>query len=118
MSTREQFLATTDWLADHVDDPRVRILECTVFLRPREDGKPGYSVVPGRAEFEAGHIPGSVFADLHNDLRDQTSDLRFMMPPADAGSPLGLFTPGLCKSVYVTPPPISTGYGSQPNTLA
>ena len=83
MSTREQFLATTEWLAEHRGDPNLSILDCTVFLRPRDDGKPGYSVVPGQAEFEAGHIPGSVFADLHHDLSDQTSDLRFMMPPPE-----------------------------------
>ncbi len=83
MSTREQFLATTEWLADHMGDPELRILECTVFLRPRDDGKPGYAVVPGREAWAAGHIPRSVFADLHNDLSDRDSALRFMMPAAE-----------------------------------
>ena len=83
MSERERYLATTEWLAQHLNDARLRVLECTVFLRPREDGGPGYSVIPGRAEWEAAHIPGSVFADLHNDLSDRASPLRFMMPPAE-----------------------------------
>jgi thiosulfate/3-mercaptopyruvate sulfurtransferase len=83
MSTREQFLTTTEWLAGHIGEPDLRILECTVFLRPRADGQPGYAVTPGREEWEAGHIPGSVFADLHNDLSDRDSPLRFMMPAAE-----------------------------------
>jgi thiosulfate/3-mercaptopyruvate sulfurtransferase len=83
MPDREQFLVSTDWLADHLRDPKLRVLECTVFLRPREDGGPGYRVQPGRADWEAGHIPGSVFADLHNHLSDHGSKLRFMMPPPE-----------------------------------
>jgi thiosulfate/3-mercaptopyruvate sulfurtransferase len=82
MPQRERFLATTEWLAEHLEQPNVRVLDCTVFLRPREDGQPGYAVVPGREEWGAGHIPGSVFADLHNHLSDRDSRLRFMMPPA------------------------------------
>ncbi|MCI0545347.1 MAG: sulfurtransferase, partial [Actinobacteria bacterium] len=79
MTERDRYLATTEWLAAHLDDPRMRILECTVFLRPRDDGRPGYSVVPGRDEWAAGHIPGSVYADLPNDLSDREQSLRFMM---------------------------------------
>jgi thiosulfate/3-mercaptopyruvate sulfurtransferase len=83
MSGRESFLATASWLADNIDDPNLRVLECTVFLRPREDGKPGYAVVSGREEWAEGHIPGSGFADLPNELSDRDSSLRFMMPPAE-----------------------------------
>jgi thiosulfate/3-mercaptopyruvate sulfurtransferase len=53
-----------------------------VFLRPRDDGKPGYKAVPATAEFADGHIPGAVYADLANDLSDGAQALRFMMPPA------------------------------------
>ena len=62
MPTRDQYLATTEWLAANLTQPNLRVLECTVFLRPREDGKPGYAVVPGREEWAAGHIPGAGFA--------------------------------------------------------
>ena len=82
MTDTDRYLATTDWLASHLDDPDVRVLECTVFLRPREDGKPGYQAVPASAEFAESHIPGAVYADLTNDLSDRAQALRFMMPPA------------------------------------
>ena len=32
--TRPQHLVETDWMATHLDDPGVRVLECTVFLAP------------------------------------------------------------------------------------
>lgn len=76
-----QFLVETGWLAQHLDDPSVRVLECTVILHPDPDR--GYRVESGRAAWEAGHIPGSGFADLPQDLSDPDSALRFMMPPAD-----------------------------------
>ena len=83
MADRERYLATTGWLADHLGDANLRILECTVFLRPHEDGRPGYVALPGRDEWASRHIPGSVFADLPGDLSDRDQTLRFMMPPPE-----------------------------------
>ncbi|MBK8559156.1 sulfurtransferase [Candidatus Amarobacter glycogenicus] len=82
MPVREDFLASSDWLAGHLDDEHLRVLDCTVFLRARAEGGPGYLVETGEAEWLGGHIPGSIYADLHNDLSDRSSALRFMMPPA------------------------------------
>lgn len=83
MPDRSDYLATTDWLAQNLGSRDLRVLECTVFLRPREDGHPGFLVVPGHDEWAARHIPGSVFADLHHDLSDRAQTLRFMMPPPE-----------------------------------
>lgn len=82
MAARDRYLATTEWLAAHLGDPVVRILECTVFLRQNQTGKPGYTAVSGRDEWAKGHIPASVYADLPNDLSDRDQALRFMMPSA------------------------------------
>ena len=57
---RPQHLVSTEWLAEHLDDPEVRVFETTVFLRPRQEG-PGYRVEAGRAEYESGHIPARAF---------------------------------------------------------
>lgn len=80
MSDRDRYLATTGWVEEHLDDPDLRVLDCTVFLRPRDDGKPGYAVVTGQEDWAKAHIPGSVYADLPNELSDRSSPLRFMMP--------------------------------------
>lgn len=82
MPSRQDFLVTTDWLAGNLQAPGLRIFDCTVHLKPRDDGKPGYAVVSGREDWESAHIPGSGFADLPGDLSDRDHPLRFMMPPA------------------------------------
>jgi thiosulfate/3-mercaptopyruvate sulfurtransferase len=78
---RPDYLVETDWLARHLDDPGVRVLECTVYLHPVDD-PPGFRVESGRARWAEGHIPGAGFVDLQDELSDRTSSLRFMMPPA------------------------------------
>lgn len=78
---RPRFLVESDWLAGHLDDPAVRVLECTVYLHPA-DVPGGYTVESGRAKWAEGHIPGAGFVDLQEELSDRTSMLRFMMPPA------------------------------------
>jgi len=81
MGPRRDLLVETDWLAGHLEDPAVRVLECTVYLHPA-DVPGGYRVESGHARWKLGHIPGAGFADLHEDLSDRASALRFMMPPA------------------------------------
>jgi thiosulfate/3-mercaptopyruvate sulfurtransferase len=80
MNAHPEYLVETEWLAAHLDDPALRVLECTTILHPLPDG--GYRAESGLATWEAGHIPGSAFADLTGELSDRTSSLRFMMPPA------------------------------------
>jgi thiosulfate/3-mercaptopyruvate sulfurtransferase len=72
-------LVETGWLDEHLGDPDLRVLDCTVFLRPIEGGVRPES---GRAEWERAHIPGSAFADLPGDLSDRETRLPIMMPPA------------------------------------
>ena len=74
------YLVETDWLEDHLDDPNVRILECTTFLKASEGV---YHMESGRDEWKKGHIPGSVFADLSTDFSDQNNPVQFMIPSAD-----------------------------------
>jgi len=80
-SRREELLVETDWLAAHLHDPGVRVLECTVYLHPA-DVPGGYRVESGRARWAEGHIPGAGFVDLQADLSDPSASLRFTMPPA------------------------------------
>ncbi len=78
---RPQYLVETEWLAEHLGDPGLRVLECTVFLQPA-DVPGGVRVESGRGKWAEGHIPGAGFVDLQEELSDRTSPLRFMMPPA------------------------------------
>jgi thiosulfate/3-mercaptopyruvate sulfurtransferase len=75
-------LAATDWLAANLTDPDLRIFDVTVHLRPPPPAP--YRVESGRADYEAGHIPGAGFLDLGRDLSDRASPLPFTMPPIEA----------------------------------
>ncbi len=80
-----EFLVTTDWLADHLDDPTVRVLDPSTLLPPRPDFS-RYDVVPSREEFEKGHIPGAVFVDVEHELSTPDPNLHFMLPNAQTFS--------------------------------
>jgi thiosulfate/3-mercaptopyruvate sulfurtransferase len=77
-----EFLVETEELARRLGDPDLRVLDCTTHLIP--DPKITYQVVPGRADFDKGHIPGAQFVDVQGDLSDQNHRFRFMQPGADA----------------------------------
>jgi thiosulfate/3-mercaptopyruvate sulfurtransferase len=77
-----EFLVETGALEQRLGDPNLRVLDCTTHLIP--DPKITYQVVPGRADFEKGHIPGAQFVDLQGDLSDKGHRFRFMMPSAEA----------------------------------
>jgi thiosulfate/3-mercaptopyruvate sulfurtransferase len=76
-----EFLVDTDWLAAHLADPGVVVLDCTTHLIPAPGA--GYTVKPGREDFEQRHIPGAQFVDLQADLSDPHHQFRFMLPSAD-----------------------------------
>jgi thiosulfate/3-mercaptopyruvate sulfurtransferase len=77
-------LTSTAWLAAHLDDPDLRIFECTTHLRPAEPGEGvPYHPEAGRADYEAGHIPGAGFLDLPGKLSRQDAHVAFMMLPAE-----------------------------------
>lgn len=74
-----RFIVDSDWLAERLDDPNLRVYDCTVHLVP--DPPRAYTVKSGREDFEAGHIPGAGFLDLTGpSLSDPSSGLNFTMP--------------------------------------
>ena len=60
---RPELLATTEWLADELGRPDVRIVDC----RWRPDGT-------GEAVFDAGHIPGATYVDWRLELNEPPSE--------------------------------------------
>jgi thiosulfate/3-mercaptopyruvate sulfurtransferase len=77
-----QALISAEQLAAGLADPALRIYDCTTYLTPPPPGSDApYLAVPGRATFEQAHIPGADFLDLQAEFSDQTTNLRFMMPP-------------------------------------
>ena len=73
-----EFLVDTDWLAEHLDDPGIRIYDCTTHLLPHPTQ--AYTVGSGREDYDMGHIPGADFLDLQEELSDPASKFRFTFP--------------------------------------
>ncbi|MEM1299665.1 MAG: rhodanese-like domain-containing protein [Pseudomonadota bacterium] len=66
------------WLEANLGDPSLRIYDCTTYLRYEEGTGRPYRVESGRADWEAGHIPGSAYLDLQADFSDDAAPTRFM----------------------------------------
>jgi thiosulfate/3-mercaptopyruvate sulfurtransferase len=74
-------LIDTATLAASLDDPSLRVFDCTTYLDPAPAGSAEpYIAVPGRKTFEDGHVPSADFLDLHGEFSDTATHLHFMMP--------------------------------------
>ena len=60
---RPELLASTEWLADELGRPDLRVVDC----RWRPDGT-------GHAVFDAGHLPGASYLDWRAELNDPPSE--------------------------------------------
>ncbi len=74
MQDDPQTLVSTDWLAAHLADPDLRILDASYYLP--EMGR------DARAEYAAGHVPGARFFDI-DEVSDSRSELPHMVPPPE-----------------------------------
>ena len=67
-------LVSTDWLARHLRDPDLRVLDASWYL-PAQNRD-------AKADYAAAHIPGARFFDI-DEISDQRSDLPHMAPPSE-----------------------------------
>jgi thiosulfate/3-mercaptopyruvate sulfurtransferase len=65
-------------LSQHINDPELVLLDCTVTTIPHDDG--GFHNVSGRPDYDVGHIPNAGFADLKGELCDTNSPIEFALP--------------------------------------
>ncbi|MEM9351351.1 MAG: 3-mercaptopyruvate sulfurtransferase [Pseudomonadota bacterium] len=74
LDSNPQQLVSTLWLADHLKDPDLRILDASWYL-PAMDRD-------AKAEYEAAHIPGARFFNI-DEISDHRSELPHMVPPVE-----------------------------------
>jgi thiosulfate/3-mercaptopyruvate sulfurtransferase len=67
-------LVSTDWLAAHLKDPDLRVLDASWYLP--DAGR------DAKAEYAAAHIPAARFFDI-DEIADHRSDLPHMAPPPE-----------------------------------
>ena len=71
----QEFLVSVDWLLENLEDPNLRIYDCTAHLIPHPTET--YTIGSGKGDYEKAHIPGADFLDLQQELSNNTSKLRF-----------------------------------------
>ena len=74
MTDDPKTLVSADWLAAHLDDPDLRIIDGSWHMAA--------SGRDARAEYEAAHIPGARFFDI-DAIADTRSELPHMAPPPE-----------------------------------
>jgi len=67
-------LASTKWLAEHLSDPTVRILDTRDLLGEGE-------LEDRLANYAAGHIPGAVYVDASDDISDPNGATPYLILP-------------------------------------
>src|SRR6516225_4296094 len=75
-----EFLVETEWLAAHLGQSDLRILDCTV--RIAFNPVTMFEISSGGAEFERGHIPGGQCVDVLTELSDTSHPVPLMAPGA------------------------------------
>jgi len=70
-SPPSRWLVSTDWLAQHLDDPQLVVVG-SHYLPVQKEGD-------AQAEFRAGHIPGAVYFDIEA-VSDHSTELPHMLP--------------------------------------
>lgn len=68
-------LVTTEWLAEHLTSPEIRIADASWYLSSAGRNP--------RAEYDVAHIPGAVFFDI-DAISDKNTNLPHMLPDAAA----------------------------------
>lgn len=109
--TTHEILVSTQWLADHLDDPSLRIFDCTGCI-----GK-GYQNLGREKHYDRHHIPGAAYLDIANgrgELTDPEAALTFTWPkPGQFAAAMGrLGVDNDCRVIlYAGPNPDAPGSG-------
>ncbi|SRR5258708_1664627 len=84
MGERKHFLVETDWLAEHLHDPNLRIVDMRGYVRTvlRDDVQEAL-YVGAPDEYEQEHIPGALYIDWTSDIVDLDDPIEAQIAPPD-----------------------------------
>src|ERR1700719_395776 len=80
-----QPLVSTHWLAEHLRDPNVRVVDIRGFVTTQtvSPGGEQASYRGAREEYLAGHIPGASFIDWTTDITDPLDPVPAQIAPPE-----------------------------------
>jgi len=84
MMDRSRYLVEATWLAEHLHDPNLRIVDMRGYVRTTERGGVQYAEYIGaRDEYEQAHIPGAVYIDWTRDIVDLQDPVEAQVAPPE-----------------------------------
>ena len=84
MTERSHFLVETDWLAEHLHDPNLRIVDMRGYVRTVQRGDVQEALYVGAPdEYAQEHIPGAVYIDWTQDIVDLDDPVEAQIAPPD-----------------------------------
>ena len=80
-SPRTRLLVESGWLAEHLGDPSLRIVDIRGIIRPPDAPRPHYE--GNRKAYLEGHIPGAVFVDWAQDIVQPGAPVKMTLADPD-----------------------------------
>ncbi|HSL00696.1 MAG TPA: sulfurtransferase [Rubrobacteraceae bacterium] len=78
-------LVTTDWLAEHLGDPNVRVVDVRGYVKKRDvgEGRQEAEYLGAREEYDGAHVPGAVYVDWTRDIVDPDDPVPAQLAPPE-----------------------------------
>ena len=78
-------LAQTEWLAEHLHDPDLRVVDIRGYVKKRDlgNGRQEAKYLAARDEYEEAHVPGAVYVDWTRDITDPNDPVPAQIAPPD-----------------------------------
>lgn len=78
-------LVKTDWLAEHLDDPGLRVVDIRGYVKKRDvgEGRQEAEYVAAREEYDEAHVPGAVYVDWTRDIVDPEDPVPVQIAPPE-----------------------------------
>lgn len=76
-------LISTGWLAEHLDDPGIRIVDIRGYVKKKDlgGGRQEAEYLAARAEYDKAHIPGASYIDWTRDVADPDDPIPAQISP-------------------------------------
>lgn len=78
---KPELLVEPDWLEAHLDDAKVRVIDCTVVMHAQPSGPS--EIESKREDWAAAHIPGAAYLHMTEDLSAPRDHLIYNLPSTD-----------------------------------
>src|SRR3712207_9304900 len=78
-------LVSTDWLAGHLDDTDLRVVDIRGYVKKTDlgEGRQRAEYLGAREEYDEAHVPGAVYVDWTCDITDTDDPVPVQVAPPE-----------------------------------